>query len=442
MDIERMTDEQINEYIKLRQQENPSDYSYQPKGPSKPGVMGTALVELDKDGNPRKSKQYLNSIAPKLDTSKGAMDIDAEIERLQALKEQNNQAQTTESNNPADGIYNPADYISQITSKMNEAGYTDEKGNKKSYGRGDKFSKNLDVAKNAGKIGNRTEDQFGNPLPDTAYEYITQMLNSERAKGSVSKHTLRMIENEAKARYNLPRNFDISGKGWIGNTDAAMARAMNSMAYNGKTQQAQQTKPAQTPQTQGTQSAQTPQTQGTQSAQTSDTVKKEQEKPVSPKTQLDDERTVAYKRIKSKQASDADLALFKNYTEEQLKKIGFGPISIEAIKGMQAINSSNGLSDDKQFMQQYSKAAGSRKPEDRAFLTPENAKRYSDLVHKQNETKKASKNTKKIEKLRQELEAHKKIMAENPDRPDIQKAQQTWVDNITKDIQKLGGSVE
>ena len=188
-------------------------------------------------------------------------EIDAEIKRLQALKEQNNQTQTTESNNPADGIYNPADYISQITSKMNEKGYIDAQGNKKSHGYGDKFSKNLDVAKNAGKIGNRTEDQFGNPLPDNAYEYITQMLNSERAKGSVSKHTLRMIENEAKARYTLPRNFDISGKGWIGNTDAAMARAMNSMAYNGKARQAQQTQPAQTPQTQGTQTQQATKTE-------------------------------------------------------------------------------------------------------------------------------------------------------------------------------------
>ena len=376
-------------------------------------------------------------------------EIDAEIKRLQALKEQNNQAQTTENNNPADGIYNPADYISQITSKMNEAGYTDAQGNKKSYGRGDKFSKNLDVAKNAGKIGNRTEDQFGNPLPDTAYEYITQMLNSERAKGSISKHTLRMIENEAKARYSLPRNFDISGKGWFGNTDAAMARAMNSMAYNGK---AQQTQPAQTPQAPQTQDTQNQQTQGTQG--TSD---------ISPKVKLDNERTAAYKRIKAKQASAADLALFKNYTEEQLKKIGFKSISIAAIKDaarqtqqvdantvrgtkdqMKAdIANGNGLSDDDmQFMQQYSRAAGSRKPEDRAFLTPENIKRYSDLVHKQNETKKANKNAKKIEELKQQLEAHKKIMAENPDRPDFQKAQQTWVDNITKDIQKLGGSVE
>lgn len=412
-------------------------------------------------------------------------EIDAEIKRLQALKEQNNQTQTTENNNPADGIYNPADYISQITSKMNEAGYTDEQGNKKSYGRGDKFSKNLDVTKNAGRRTGFEQDKDGTPLPETAYEWITQQLNEARARGPVSKYTLRAIENGAKVRYNVPSNFDISGKGWIGNTDAAMARAMNSMAYNGK---AQQTQPAQTP----------------KPAQTSDTIKKEQEKPVSPKTQLDDERTAAYKRIKSKQASDADLALFKNYTEEQLKKIGFGPISIEAIKGtarqtqqvdantvrgtkdqmkadiangnvkpaynensiigatkeeldamkaqglsddlynkgMQAIKNGNGLNDDKQFMQQYSKAAGSRKPEDRAFLTPENVKRYSDLVHKQNETKKANKNAKKIEKLKQELEVHKKIMAENPDRPDIQSAQQTHIDSITKDIQKLGGSVE
>ena len=407
-------------------------------------------------------------------------EIDAEIKRLPALKEQNNQAQTqtTENNNPADGIYNPADYISQIIGKMNEAGYTDEQGNKKSYGRGDKFSKNLDVAKNAGKIGNRTEDQFGNPLPDTAYEYITQMLNSERAKGLVSKHTLRMIENEAKARYNLPRNFDISGKGWIGNTDAAMARAMNSMPYNGKTQPAQQTQPAQTPKPAQTQPAQ-------QATKTEDKPKGKQvansnkgvagasvgdfivrsdgsthvitqadidwaKKKTARQTQQVDSNTVRGTKDQMK-ADIANGNVKPTYNENSI--IGATQEELDAMKaqglsddlynkGIQAIKNGNGLNDDMQFMQKYSKAAGSRKPEDRAFLTPENAKRYSDLVHKQNETKKANKNAKKIEKLRQELEAHKKIMAENPDRPDIQKAQQTWVDNITKDIQKLGGSVE
>ena len=404
-------------------------------------------------------------------------EIDAEIKRLQALKEQNNQTQTTESNNPADGIYNPADYISQITSKMNEAGYTDEQGNKKSYGRGDKFSKNLDVAKNAGKIGNRTEDQFGNPLPDTAYEYITQMLNSERAKGSVSKHTLRMIENEAKARYTLPRNFDISGKGWIGNTDAAMARAMNSMPYNGKTQQVQQTQPAQTPQpaqTQDTQQATKTEdkpkgkqvansNKGVASASVGDFIVRSDgsthvitqadidwaKKKTARQTQQVDSNTVRGTKDQMK-ADIANGNVKPTYNENSI--VGATKEEIDAMKaqglsddlynkGMQSINNNNGLSDE-QFMQQYSKAAGSRKPEDRAFLTPENVKRYSDLVHKQNETKKANKNAKKIEKLRQELEAHKKIMAENPDRPDIQKAQQTWVDSITKDIQKLGGSVE
>lgn len=368
-------------------------------------------------------------------------EIDAEIKRLQALKEQNNQTQTTESNNPADGIYNPADYISQITSKMNESGYTDEKGNKKSYGRGDKFSKNLDVAKNAGRRTGFEQDKDGTHLPETAYEWITQQLNEARARGPVSKYTLRAIENGAKVRYNVPSNFDISGKGWFGNTDAAMARAMNSMSYNGKNQTPQkpaqsEQKPAQTPKAQSeqkpAQSEQKPVEQTTQPA-----------RDISPEVKIDDERTAAYKRIKSKQASDADLTLFKNYTEEQLKKIGFGPVSITAIKGTNSKdNNSNGLSDDKQFMQQYSKAAGSRKPEDRAFLTPENVKRYSDLVHKQNETKKANKNAKKIEKLKQQLDVHKKIMAENPDRPDIQSAQQTHIDSITKDIQKLGGSVE
>lgn len=404
-------------------------------------------------------------------------EIDAEIARLTALKEQNNQTQSTESNSPANGIYNPADYISQITSKMNEAGYTDEQGNKKSYGRGDKFSKNLDVAKNAGKIGNRTEDQFGNPLPDTAYEYITQMLNSERAKGSVSKHTLRMIENEAKARYNLPRNFDISGKGWIGNTDAAMARAMNSMSYNGKTQQAQQTKPAQTPQTQGTQTQQVAKTEdkpkgkqvansnkGVAGASVGDFIVRSDgsthvitqadidwaKKKTARQTQQVDSNTVRGTKDQMK-ADIANGNVKPTYNENSI--IGATKEELDAMKaqglsddlynkGIQAINNGNDVNDDMQFMQQYSKAAGSRKPEDRAFLTPENAKRYSDLVHKQNETKKANKNAKKIEKLRQELEAHKKIMAENPDRPDIQKAQQTWVDSITKDIQKLGGSVE
>ena len=442
MDIERMTDEQISEYIKLRQQENPSDYSYQPKGPSEPGVMGTALVELDKNGNPRKSKQYLNSITPKLGASKGTTEIDAEIERLQALKAQNNKPQTTENNKPADGMYNPADYIGQITNKMNEASYVDGPlGEKKSHGYGDKFSKNLEVTKNAGRRTGFEKDTDGTPLPETAYEWITQQLNAARARGPVSEYTLKAIENGAKVRYNVPSDFDISGKGWFGNTDKAMAKAMNSMPYNGKSTQTPQ-KPAQPEQ----KPAQEP--TKAQSTQTQQTQKPVQD--ISPKTKLDDERTAAYKKIKAKQASDADLALFKNYTEEQLKKVGFGPISIAAIKGtasktsQQPTNTSVGdlTDEDKQFMKQYHQAAGSRNPKDRKFLTPENVKRYGDLSSKQTAYKKANKNANKIKYLKGQLEAHKNIMAAYPDRQDIQKAQQWYVDDLTKKIQALGGSVD
>ena len=417
-------------------------------------------------------------------------EIDAEIKRLTALKEQNNraQAQTTENNNPADGIYNPADYISKITSKMNEAGYTDEQGNKKSYGRGDKFSKNLDVAKNASRRTGFEQDKDGTPLPETAYEWVTQQLNEARARGPVSKYTLRAIENGAKVRYNVPSNFDISGKGWFGNSDAAMARAMNSISYNGKTQQAQQTQPAQTPKP--AQTAQTPkpaQTQDVQQAtKTEDKPKGKQiansnkgvagasvgdfivrsdgsthvitqadidwaKKKTARQTQQIDNNTVRGTKDQMK-ADIANGNVKPTYNENSI--VGATQKELDAMKaqglsddlynkGTQAIKNGNGLNDDDvQFMQRYSKAAGSRKPEDLAFLTSENAKRYSDLVHKQNVTKKANKNAKKIEKLEQQLDIHKKIMAENPDRPDIQSAQQTYIDSITKDIQKLGGSVE
>ncbi len=387
MDIERMTDEQISEYIKLRQQENPSDYSYQPKGPSESGVMGTALVELDKNGNPRKSKQYLNSITPKL----GTTEIDTEIERLTALKEQNNQAQATESNKPADGIYNPADYIGQIANKMNN----------QSRNRGDQFSKSLEVIKDAGRRTGFEQDTDGTPLPETAYDWVVQQVNAARARGPVSKYTLKAIENGAKVRYNVPTNFNISGPSGIvgflnGSTERNMAKAINSMPYTGNPQKPAQ--PAQTPQNQQpVQSVETKTEPANKPVQNMDKLEQKpaQAQDVSPKTKLDDARTAAYKRIKSKQASDADLAMFKGYTEEQLKNIGFGPVSIAAIKdvaGIQSQQTSNGLTDEeKQFIQQYNKAANSRKPKDRAFLTPENVKRYNDLIKKQNAIKKRTK---------------------------------------------------
>ena len=250
-------------------------------------------------------------------------EIDAEIARLQALKEQNN-TQQTETSNPANGIYNPADYISQITKAL------DEQSLDGSINRGNKFSSNLEIAKHAGRRTGFEQDKDGTPLPETAYEWIIQQMNASRAKGPVSKYTLRAIENGAKVRYNLPVDFDISGKGFLsGNTDKNLAKAMNSLPYNGNAQSPSQsnTKTAQS-KTTGNKSGQTQQNTST----TQITGKSTGTQSVSPKTKLNDKLTAAYKRIKTKQASDADLALFKDYTEEQLKKIGFGTISIKAIK--------------------------------------------------------------------------------------------------------------
>ena len=312
-------------------------------------------------------------------------EIDAEIARLTALKEQNNQTQSAEDNKPADGVYNPADYIGKITNKMND----------QSRNRGDQFSKSLEVIKDAGRRTGFEQDTDGTPLPETAYDWVVQQVNAARARGPVSKYTLKAIENGAKVRYNVPTNFNISGPSGIvgflnGSTERNMAKAMNSMPYTGNPQ-----KPAQP-----AQSAQTAKpAQNPQSAQTQD---------ISPKTKLDDDRTAAYKRIKSKQASDADLAMFKDYTEEQLKNIGFGPVSIKAIKGAagtQSQQTSNDLTDEeKQFIQQYNKAAGSRKPEDRTFLTPENVKRYNDLIKKQNEIKKQNKANKQTNVTKSDVE--------------------------------------
>ena len=351
-------------------------------------------------------------------------EIDAEIARLQSLKEQNNKAQTAESNKPATGIYNPADYVSQITNSMN----------KSQSGSGNKFSNNLNLAKNAGKRSSKTEDMFGNPLPDTAYEYITQMLNTERAKGPVNKHTLRMIENSAKLYYNVPSKFDISGKGWFSNTDSKMAKAMNSMSYNGKPQTPVQT-PAQTP-------VQTPaQKPQTSAQQVTKAEAKPQGKPVSNTNKGVASANVGDHIIRSDGSmyvltkGDIDWAKKKltrqtqqvnestvRGTAEQMKadikngnvKPTYNDDSIAGAtqeeldimkskglsddlynKGMQAIKNGNGLTDDDMaFMNQfdrYRQQVSSRQaysPEAKKFITDQaNVARYRKLYQRKKGTK-------------------------------------------------------
>lgn len=347
-------------------------------------------------------------------------EIDAEIARLQSLKEQNNKAQTAESNKPATGIYNPADYVSQITNSMN----------KSQSGSGNKFSNNLNLAKNAGKRSSKTEDMFGNPLPDTAYEYITQMLNTERAKGPVNKHTLRMIENSAKLYYNVPSKFDISGKGWFSNTDSKMAKAMNSMSYNGKPQASVQT-PVQTP----AQKPQTPAQQvtkaeakshgkpvsntnkGVASANVGDHIIRSDgsiyvltkgdidwaKKKIARQTQQVNESTVRGTAEQMKADikngnvkptyNDDSIA---GATQEELDIMKSKGLSDDLYnKGMQAIKNGNGLTDDDMaFMKQFDKyrqQVSSRQaysPEAKKFITDQaNVARYRKLYQRKKDTK-------------------------------------------------------
>ena len=343
-------------------------------------------------------------------------EIDAEIARLQSLKEQNNKAQTAESNKPATGIYNPADYVSQITNSMN----------KSQSGSGNKFSNNLNLAKNAGKRSSKTEDMFGNPLPDTAYEYITQMLNTERAKGPVNKHTLRMIENSAKLYYNVPSKFDISGKGWFSNTDSKMAKAMNSMSYNGKPQTPVQT-PAQKPQTsaqQVTKAEAKPQgkpvsntNKGVASANVGDHIIRSDgsmyvltkgdidwaKKKLTRQTQQVNESTVRGTAEQMKADikngnvkptyNDDSIA---GATQEELDIMKSKGLSDDLYnKGMQAIKNGNGLTDDDMaFMNQfdrYRQQVSSRQaysPEAKKFITDQaNVARYRKLYQRKKGTK-------------------------------------------------------
>lgn len=343
-------------------------------------------------------------------------EIDAEIARLQSLKEQNNKTQIAESNKPATGIYNPADYVSQITNSMN----------KSQSGSGNKFSNNLSLTKNAGKRSSKTEDMFGNPLPDTAYEYITQMLNTERAKGPVNKHTLRMIENSAKLYYNIPSKFDISGKGWFSNTDSKMAKAMNSMSYNGKPQAPVQT-PAQKPQTpvqqvtkaeaksQGKLVSNT--NKGVAGANVGDSIMRSDgsiyvltkgdidwaKKKITRQTQQVNENTVRGTAEQMKTDikngnvkptyNDDSIA---GATQEELDIMKSKGLSDDLYnKGMQAIKNGNGLTDDdmafmKQF-DQYRQQVSSRQaysPEAKKFIADQaNVARYRKLYQRKKDTK-------------------------------------------------------
>jgi len=110
--------------------------------------------------------------------------------------------------------------IADIVKALNKSGKSNA---------GDKFYNNLKIAKLAGKKGDRTADQWGNVLPDTAYEYILVRLDEARKKGTVSKYRISAIKFDAMANYTISKDFEIA----FGMSEASLAKVINSMPYKG-----------------------------------------------------------------------------------------------------------------------------------------------------------------------------------------------------------------
>ena len=216
------------------------------------------------------------------------------------------EATAAETMRGADGNYDVSkvNLSKMFSDKANERGYTDsETGEKKSYNKGSKWQAYIDKT-------------ITDPAAKADMEQQIQAIVSANPNMSPKelKFRLRAVEANLRRKYpnGVSKNFDISGN----MLDSTMAKDLLALGLKGGS------KPAETKQP------------DTATPPAAETPKPETPKPAEQKgPTTNDELNVAFKKIKNKQASDADLALFSKYSEEQLKKMGFGPISIAAIKG-------------------------------------------------------------------------------------------------------------
>ena len=323
-------------------------------------------------------------------------------------KEQEKTAENTMRG--ADGTYNPAkvNLNKMFADKANEKSYTDEQGNKKSYNKGTKWQAKMDE------------------LPEDARNYVYQRLNEYKSKGRpLNKWDLREIEHSAKAKFGLPKSFDISSGAMFDNTMAKMLNSIN--VPKGEQPAAKtETKPTETSPAAEQKTEQKP--AGKQVGNSNKDVANAQ---VGDYIIRKDGSTYVLKQ--------ADIDWAKKKFAPQLTATQTPAQPATQTSATPAQTTTKPTDDDDAFMKQYTTYAGQRTPEARKFMSdPANVKRYQEILKKRNSVK----NNSEIEKLKQELELHKKTMAENPGRKDIQVAQQGWIDSITKKIEKLGGSVE
>ena len=254
------------------------------------------------------------------------------------------------------------------------------------------------------------------------------------------KYRLRAIEANLRRRYpnGVSKNFDISGSRF----DRNMAKDLLKLGI--KSEQ----KPDAVPETQEPAKTETP-------APTATETKTETPAPAAPETpkpngNLTPEEQAAFARLKQGKGTDADLALFSKYSKEELAAMGFGPKSIEAILGAKQSaapavktkdqGSYNGgdESPDTSNMDQNAKTAGEALSKGGKYSQGigKNKTYFLDGKQVDEATYKADAINKKIAKLEQERAVHEGIMKQYPDRPDIQSAQQTWIDSINKSIEK------
>ena len=103
--------------------------------------------------------------------------------------------------NAEDTIYNEF-LIDEIVKALNKSGSN----------KGDRFYTNLLQVKNSRKkIASRTVDQFDNPLPPTAYEYIVNRIYERKKKGTpFNRHTILTIQYECMSCYEVSEKFKIA----------------------------------------------------------------------------------------------------------------------------------------------------------------------------------------------------------------------------------------
>jgi hypothetical protein len=229
-------------------------------------------------------------------------------EQLQAELDRRKQAKSTDrvgtlqnQQSPSfnGGIQNPADFDFE---KMFVS-----QANKSKAGKGDKWLNYINQ--------NVKTPEAKNYM----YSVIDQYLKAHpNATPSVTKQLLRKAQAAVKAKYPtaVSDDFDISATGW-GMWDGRMAQDVVDMYLS-------QNKPV----------VQTPNNTNTQNQN------KPKPVPANPNLKTDKLRN-AYMKIKNKQATDQDLLMFSDKTDDELKKIGFGPISIQAIRNARGKMSGN-----------------------------------------------------------------------------------------------------